>query len=124
MVSKHWRLHKQKYALVGSKCKGCGTLFFPTRQYCAGCESTNVEDYGFSGHGVIETYTTIHVAPAGFNAPYVVAIIRLDEGVSIVSQMVAQGNNVEAGKNVEAVFRKISENKSDVIKYGFKFEVV
>lgn len=124
MVSKHWRLHKQKYALVGSKCKGCGALFFPTRQYCAGCEGTNVEDYRFSGQGIIETYTTIHVAPAGFNAPYVVAIIKLNEGVSIVSQIVAQEDKIEIGKNVEAVFRKISENTSDVIKYGFKFEIV
>ncbi len=124
MVSKHWRLHKQKYALVGSKCKGCRALFFPTRQYCSSCQSADVEDYGFSGRGVIESYTTIRVAPAGFSAPYVVAIIKLDEGVSIVSQVVTEENETGIGKNVGAVFRKISENSRGVIKYGFKFEVV
>lgn len=120
----HWRLRKQKYALVGTKCQSCKGLFFPAKNYCGNCNSKDMEGFRFSGFGTIESFTTIHAAPSGFKAPYAVAVVKLDEGPKVVAQVVA-GNGVSVGRRVSAVFRKIRDNdESDVIKYGFKFEVL
>lgn len=125
MIPLQWRLKKQKYALVGSKCAGCSALFFPARKFCAGCQSTGMKPHGFSGFGVIESFTTIHAPPSGFSAPYVIGLVRLDEGPSIVAQLSAEEGEAAIGKRVSMVFRRLlDENKGGVINYGFKFEVI
>ena len=121
MIPQHWRLRKQKYAMFGTKCTNCNGLLFPARKYCTECGSSKMEKQGFSGLGRVESFTKIYAAPTGFRAPYVVAIVKLDEGPNIVAQLT---DETAIGSKVSAVFRKISENESDVIKYGFKFDVL
>ena len=119
----HWRLRKQKYSVVGSKCS-CGELYFPVRRVCVKC-GDKPEDYTFSGRGMIESFTIIRVAPAGFKAPYVVGIVKLDEGPAVAAQIVGEEMCVNIGSRVSAVFRKILEtDSSGIICYGFKFEVL
>lgn len=36
-VSRHWRLQKQRYGLVGEICDHCGTKIFPPRDVCPYC---------------------------------------------------------------------------------------
>lgn len=123
-VPMFWRIRKGKYSLIGSECNECGGLQFPKRNVCPRCRSINVKDKRFSGLGIIESYTTIHVAPAGFNAPYNVAIIKLDEGPMIAAEVVDK-SGLEIGKRVRAVFRKHREDgESGLILYGVKFELL
>jgi uncharacterized OB-fold protein len=58
-------------------------------------------------------------------APYVVAIIKLEEGAQITSQIVdCDPDMVEIGDDVEMVFRKIKEEgEAGVISYGYKFKL-
>jgi len=68
----------------------------------------------------------INVAPKGFEqqTPYLIGIIKLKEGPLITGQIVRPNNNIEIGKKVYAVFRKLTEDsKSGIIKYGFKFKI-
>lgn len=121
----HWRLQKQKYVLIGSKCAGCSALFFPARRHCVECRNSKMEEHRFSGFGTIESLTTVRVAPSGFRAPYIVAVVKLEGGPNIITQLVAQEKEPSLGNRVCAVFRKLQEGAgSGVIKYGFKFEVV
>lgn len=122
-VPMHWRIRKGKYSLIGTKCNGCGEKQFPGRSVCPGCSSTSLAPVQFSGSGAIESYTTIHVGPAGFNGPYNVALIRLDEGPMIAGEIV-DDEGLEIGKRVRAVFRKhTEEDESGLILYGVKFEL-
>lgn len=59
-------------------------------------------------------------------APYAVAVIELEEGAKLTSQLVdTDVDNIEIGDDVEMVFRKIREDGEDgVISYGYKFKVV
>ena len=59
-------------------------------------------------------------------APYAVAVIELDEGAKLTSQLVdCDIDNIEIGDPVEMVFRRISEDGPDgVISYGFKFKPI
>ena len=85
-----------------------------------------MEEVTFSGKGKVFTYTIIRVPPEGFDlyAPYVIAIIELDEGVKITGQIVdCQFEDVKIGMKVESTFRKIkSEHGSGLVLYGTKFK--
>ena len=80
--------------------------------------------FQFSGKGEVYSFTTIQDAPAGFEeqAPYVLAIIKLDEGPMITAQLTDLDGPVEIGMRVEMVTRKLrSEGAQGMILYGYKF---
>jgi hypothetical protein len=126
-VPLYWRLQKQKYNLIGTRCTTCNNVYFPPKSFCPECRRKGkTEPFKFSGRGKIVTYTIIRVPPEGFekNTPYAVAIIELDEGTRISGQIVGDISNVGIGKKVETVFRKISEDgESGLIHYGLKWNI-
>jgi uncharacterized OB-fold protein len=123
-----WRLRESKYRLMGTKCVTCNEPFFPPRQLCPNCRRDGkIEPVQFKGNGEILSYTIIRTAPSGFEklAPYVVAIVKLDEGPNIAGQIVGSTDSVEIGKRVQPVFRKMSEDgDGGLIHYGIKFQMV
>jgi len=123
----YWRLKRQKYNLIGTRCDTCKVAFFPPRNFCPSCRRKGViKEFQFSGRGEILSHTVIRTAPKGFECytPYPVAIIKLEEGPAISGQVV-EGNEVEIGKKVVPVFRKMyEEGKDGIIHYGIKFKVV
>jgi uncharacterized OB-fold protein len=76
--------------LTGIRCGGCGELAIPPKEFCAGCQQRAWEPVPLSGEGVIESFTIIRVAPRGYaaEAPYAVAAVRLQEGVSLLGRVV------------------------------------
>ena len=80
--------------------------------------------FQFSGKGEVYSFTTIQDAPAGFEeqAPYVLALIKLDEGPMLTAQLTDLDGPVEIGMRVEMVTRKLrSEGPQGMILYGYKF---
>jgi uncharacterized protein len=124
-VSRHWRLQKQRYELVGETCDSCGVKLFPPRDVCLECEAPAQELYTFTGTGEIFSYTTIYDAPAGFehNAPYQVALIKLEEGPLVTAQLTDMGpDEAYIGMPVEMVTRKLrTDGDEGMIVYGYKF---
>ncbi len=86
-----------------------------------------MEEFKFSGKGEIYSYTVIRAPPQGFDyqVPYVIAIVKMDEGPFITTQIVdCNPEDVEIGKRVETVFRKvIADGESGIIRYGYKFRL-
>ncbi len=126
-VPAHWRKYKERYLLLGSKCETCGSIHFPLGNVCPNCRRAGKpKPVKLSRKGRVYSYTVIRAAPEGFEAftPYVIAIIELDEGVKLTSQVVdCEPEDVHIGMQVEACFRKIREEGEDgVICYGFKFK--
>lgn len=123
-----WRHIPQRYNLIGSKCLHCGKVFFPQRIICPECRRKGkLEDIKFSGHGQIYSYSIINTPTDDFKeiAPYAVAIVELNEGAKVTTQIVdCQSDEIHIGDEVEMVFRKIREQGEDgVISYGFKFKL-
>ncbi|MFH1630643.1 MAG: OB-fold domain-containing protein [Candidatus Aenigmatarchaeota archaeon] len=83
-----------------------------------------MKDITFSGNGKIVSYTTIRTAPKGFDAPYIVGIIKLDEGPRITGQIVGEATTIDIDKCVKVVFRKLKEMSDGLNIYGFKFELI
>ena len=127
-IVRAWRHIPQRYNLIGSKCVHCGGVFFPKRVICPECRRRGkLEEIKFSGKGKIHTYSVIHTPAEEFKilSPYVVAIIELEEGAKITSQIVdCNHHEINIGDEVELVFRKIKEEGDDgVISYGYKFKL-
>ena len=79
----------QKQELRVASCVGCGHLFMPGAPNCPRCWSDDLDLDLVSGRGEIFSFVvyrrTYHPA---IPAPYVVALIQLDEGPRLVSNVV------------------------------------
>jgi uncharacterized protein len=76
--------------LVVQRCAACGALAVPPKAVCPACESTRWDRATLGGDGEIASYTVIRVPPAQFaaDAPYVVAVVRMIEGVSLLGRLI------------------------------------
>lgn len=78
----------------------------------------------FAGMGEVYSYTVVQEAPAGFEdqAPYVLALVRLDEGPIVTAQMTDLDGEITIGDRVEMVTRKVTtDGREGMIVYGYKF---
>lgn len=90
-------------------------------------QSTGQEEFIFAGKGSIYSYTTVQEPPAGFEeqSPYVLALVRLDEGPVITAQITDIDSPIAIGDRVEMVTRKLTtDGPRGMIVYGYKFRKV
>ena len=127
-VPRYWRETKYRYRLIGERCASCGATFFPRNAVCLGCGSKDLEECKLADRGKVVTWTVVRNPPEGFEkyAPYVVALVELEDGVQVLSQIVdVEPDEVETGMRVEAAFRRVREDgDSGIIEYGYKFRPV
>lgn len=107
-----WEAAREK-RLVLQCCNACGRTIHYPRVACPHC---GTEDLGWreaSGRGAIYSYTVVESnAPSAFIAdmPYVVAVIRLEEGVQMLSNIVeCDPATLQCDQPVEVVFEVLSE---------------
>jgi len=85
------------------------------------------EQFTFAGTGEVYSFTTLQEAPEGFDeqAPYMLALVKLDEGPMITAQITDLDEPVAIGDKVEMVTRKLTtEGARGMIVYGYKFRKV
>jgi uncharacterized OB-fold protein len=128
-IPRHWRLRTQRYGLVGEVCPHCEAKLFPPRDVCPECGGEAKTVFAFSGRGQVYSYTTIYEPPAGYEeqAPYTVALVKLDEGPLVTAQLTdLDGRQVEIGTPVEMVTRKLRSDGDErgLLVYGYKFRPV
>lgn len=94
-------------------CVRCGQRIYPPRAVCPSCLHTVFEWVTASGKGEVYSYTVVYqAADKSFNddIPYVYAIIDLEEGVRVVSNVVnTDPKKVSIGMRVKVVFERESE---------------
>jgi uncharacterized OB-fold protein len=123
-VARYWREIPQRYRYEAQKCKGCGYIAFPPRLVCPECGSRDFDKYVLQNTGKIVSFTVIEVGPSEFSdqVPYVVAIIELDDGARITTQIAdCDPAKLKIGDKIKIEFRKIqSDGKAGIIMYGYK----
>ena len=124
-----WRKINQRYRLLGTECRSCGTPFFPPRSLCPDCRRDgDIAEKEYSGEGEVVTTTVVHDAIGDYDAetPYTLAVVELDEGARVTAQVVdSGGDEVEIGDRVEACYRRISDQGEEgIVQYGTKFKRV
>jgi uncharacterized OB-fold protein len=93
------------------RCVECGVHRHPPKPLCAACGSTATEWVPVSGRGEVWARTAISppTLPAFTDrTPYCAVVVRLDEGVFMVSQVVDRAvDDVAIGMPVEAVITEV-----------------
>ena len=76
--------------LSAIRCGKCGELAIPPKEFCSACQERDWTTVPLAGGGSITSFTVIRVAPRGrgAEAPYAVAVVQLDEGVSLLGRIV------------------------------------
>ena len=102
-----WEGAKQKRLML-PRCKTCGQFWFPPSQRCRHCLSPDFEWQMSSGEGRIYSFVVYHrVYHPAFESdvPYVVAIVELDEGPRLLSNIVGtRPDDVRCDLRVRVVF--------------------
>ncbi len=80
--------------LMASRCKKCHALYLPPHPICIKCYSSDLEWVPMKGEGKLAAFSVIAVGPTctiaeghDRNNPYLVGIVKLDEGPKICGRI-------------------------------------
>lgn len=103
----YWEAARQ-HRLQLPRCQQCGYILFPPRPECPECQNDQLDWTGLSGRGVVYTYCIMRTSLiAGFEPPYVIAVVELDEqaGSRVTANIVdCPVEAVRIGMPVEVAF--------------------
>ena len=123
-TARAWREYPQRYRYEAAVCRKCGKWHFPPRLVCDACKGEEFETRVMRRTGTVVVSTVVRVPPAQFKdqAPYAMAIVRMDDGPSITTQIVDwQEAQLKTGAKVKLEFRRISDDgEAGTINYGYK----
>lgn len=115
----------RRHELLIQRCKSCKEHIFYPRALCPNCLSLDLEWVRASGKGRLYSYTVVRQAPRPAfekDLPYVVAIVQLDEGPRLMSNLVGcKLEDIKVNMPVTVVFEDAT---SDVSLPKFKPELL
>jgi uncharacterized OB-fold protein len=117
--------------LLVQQCADCGTRIFPPEPVCPGCLGSDLTWIASKLTGTVYSFSIVHRSPGPAHpAPYVLAVIDMDDGWSLLSNIradtasgpgfgaVASGTRVQAefvpkhdGSGTMPVFRVIAKER-------------
>jgi uncharacterized OB-fold protein len=97
------------------RCDDCQHTYFPPRPFCPSCSSRSVSVIKASGRGRLFSYVINHRPHPAWDAPYSIAIVELDEGPRMMSNIVGCPQTPEAlvlDMPLEVSFERMSDEIS------------
>lgn len=94
------------------RCSACEHVYFPPRPFCPECASRDVTVFAASGKGVLWSYVIHHRPMPGFEPPYSIAVVQLEEGPRMMTNIVDCPQTPEAlqlDMPLEVTFKPISD---------------
>ena len=99
--------------LMLMRCAQCGTYRYPSRERCDECWSTETEWVEASGRARLHSWVVFHqVYHPGFadRVPYNVAVVELEEGPRITSNVMDCDNDaLHAGMPLAVTFETVAD---------------
>lgn len=98
-----------RHELLLQRCADCARFWFPPGNRCQHCWREQFEWEPVSGYGQVHSHTVYRRAYApDLGLPYVVAIVELDEGPRMATNIVeCTPETVRVGMSVEVMFTDI-----------------
>jgi uncharacterized OB-fold protein len=98
------------------RCDVCGELIWYPRLVCPFCGSHDVAYVDVSGRGSVYSFSVVRKGSGPFrdHAPYVLAMVQLEEGPVLMTNIVGPVERVEVGAAVHVVFEPV-EGSADAI---------
>ncbi|OBK42821.1 nucleic acid-binding protein [Mycobacterium sp. 1165196.3] len=105
--------------LLIQRCGGCGRLRHPPRPMCPHCRSLEWDAIESAGRGSVYSYVMPHEPKFPFfDYPYVVALVELEEGVRLVSNLTGiDPSEVTPGLPVEIYYQTFDD---DLVLHQFR----
>ncbi len=94
--------------LLIQRCGECGALRHPPRPMCPACNSLLWDAIEATGRGTVFSFVMPHHPTyPWFDYPYIVALVELDEGTRVVSNLVeVRPEDASIGMRVEVRFEE------------------
>jgi hypothetical protein len=97
------------------KCAACSHVYFPPRPFCPQCATRDVQVFRASGRATLYSYVIHHRAAPGFTPPYSIAVVQLEEGPRMMSNIVQVEQTPQAlqlDMPLEVVFEQLTDEIS------------
>jgi uncharacterized OB-fold protein/acyl dehydratase len=93
------------------RCAACGVLRHPPRPGCGSCGSLDWDWAVASGRGTVYSFAVHHYPPVpGFDPPFLVALIELEEGTRLISNVIdVEPADARIGMPVRVEFVAVDE---------------
>lgn len=106
----HWDGCREGVLRV-QRCRDCGHFVFIPQPVCTRCHTDALDWVTSTGRGTVYSYTVVHRPPRpAFAVPYVVAIVELEEGWHMLTNLVeCRPEDARVGMPVEVAFRAMSD---------------
>jgi len=107
-----WDATRERRLLI-QECRDCGKKIFYPKKYCPECRSTDIGWVESSGEGKVYSFSTLYLGvhpKFEDNAPYTIAIIELNEGVRLMSNIVnCNPQDMQCDMPVKVAFEDVTE---------------
>ena len=114
--------HLQQGRVMGTRCRTCGTRYFPPRADCCKSLDSDMEWFDVTGAGTLLTYSTLSYAPTGFgqDLPYTIAVVDFDS-VRVFGRLdrSVPAENISIGMPLKLDVRKLPDGN-----LAYEFRVV
>jgi uncharacterized OB-fold protein len=106
----HWDGCRQAVLRV-QRCRDCSRCVFIPQPLCSHCQADALDWVESSGRGTLYSFTVVHRPQRPeFEVPYTVAIVELDEGFYMLTNLVdCPPDEIEIGMPVEVSYRRMSD---------------
>jgi uncharacterized protein len=108
----YWKALSQGVLLI-QRCTDCGQVRHPPRPRCGQCASAEHSWEAASGFGTVYSFTIVRHPPnpeLADRVPYVVALIELDEGPRLVSNVIGvDPERVTISQRVQVQFDPVGD---------------
>jgi uncharacterized OB-fold protein len=112
-VTAPWWDATREHRLLVQRCERCGAAQLPPGTVCRGCGSAVGLAWAETcGRAAVDTFTVVHRAPMpGFDVPYVVARVRLDEGPLLLTTLTGDLDGLRCGDAVALGWRPVGDGR-------------
>jgi uncharacterized OB-fold protein len=110
--------------LVANSCTECGALYFDRRTACAKCGKQSFGKKKLGTEGTVRAFTIVHRAAPGIPAPYASAIVDLEGGGVVKSNLLEiepKPDNIKLGMPVRLTTHVVGtdDNGTEAVAFGF-----
>lgn len=105
-----WNGLRDRHLLI-QRCMSCGTVRHPPRPMCPHCNSLEWDTVIASGRGTVHSFVMPQHPQFPFmDYPYIVALVDLEEGVRLVSNLIEIApEDAQIGMPVEVCFTEFDD---------------
>lgn len=111
--------------LVGGQCAACSLKLYPRPPVCPACWSKEVLAIDLAPRGSLYTYTIVHAGRPGWQTPYALAYVDLEDGVRVCGPLDLEGGEPPSiGSAVELTTGPLRTDENGVSHLSHRFRKI